>query len=493
MQKAGLSNNRRVSTSHDREGMPVPIDFRRSRESFSRIGGGMTIGSATGHGIAVGDGNTPTHGGHGAFSTSHGLSWSGSWWNKEFPVDFSCTPKNGAEMAGLAERNIDDEFCKNFICCGTELADMYELQQHYEDHHVKFAEMDDDNLNEMLSEDSAEAETAEGVTPMVGGKPDLRAIKQRAMFCMSDIFQSLDQLDSVSAFETAVLRSNKNGKRQASHSHHHVHMQTSSNHHITHPEPFKANFERTHTIESTPYDTPDSSIPSTPISLADIDILPTAVADLSQIELTDDVARQTMNVSDMQSPASGVGSASLFGGIANNANKKARITTIPISPQFGQPQQTSPDSQNGSISQQLSSQHPMPIEYAPSSIAPEATVAMDKPYRCKNYGCDKAYKNMNGLKYHRLHGACNTNNLPPPTQEELDNAAEAEEEKNGEGMKEGEGISRPNSPFIADDKKYRCEKCNKRYKNLNGLKYHRKTSHIRPFISSRIPCDFPTM
>ncbi|KAJ2818150.1 Transcriptional regulator of ribosomal biogenesis proteins, partial [Coemansia sp. 'formosensis'] len=31
----------------------------------------------------------------------------------------------------------------------------------------------------------------------------------------------------------------------------------------------------------------------------------------------------------------------------------------------------------------------------------------DKPYRCPITGCDKAYKNPNGLKYHNLHGHCN--------------------------------------------------------------------------------------
>ncbi|KAJ1950754.1 Transcriptional regulator of ribosomal biogenesis proteins, partial [Linderina pennispora] len=30
----------------------------------------------------------------------------------------------------------------------------------------------------------------------------------------------------------------------------------------------------------------------------------------------------------------------------------------------------------------------------------------DKPYRCPVSGCDKAYKNPNGLKYHNLHGHC---------------------------------------------------------------------------------------
>lgn len=39
---------------------------------------------------------------------------------------------------------------------------------------------------------------------------------------------------------------------------------------------------------------------------------------------------------------------------------------------------------------------------------------VDKPFKCPSPGCDKAYKQMNGLKYHRVHGHCNQNLLVPP-------------------------------------------------------------------------------
>lgn len=34
-----------------------------------------------------------------------------------------------------------------------------------------------------------------------------------------------------------------------------------------------------------------------------------------------------------------------------------------------------------------------------------------KPFKCPVPGCDKAYKQQNGLKYHRLHGHCNMNTV----------------------------------------------------------------------------------
>lgn len=83
-----------------------------------------------------------------------------------------------------------------------------------------------------------------------------------------------------------------------------------------------------------------------------------------------------------------------------------------------------------------------------------------KPFKCPVIGCDKTYKNQNGLKYHRMHGHQNqmlhlnddgTYSIIDP----LSNAPY------------------PNGVDMEKDKPYRCEICGKRYKNLNGLKYHR--------------------
>ncbi|GJJ70605.1 transcription factor SFP1 [Entomortierella parvispora] len=71
----------------------------------------------------------------------------------------------------------------------------------------------------------------------------------------------------------------------------------------------------------------------------------------------------------------------------------------------------------------------------------------DKPYRCSVQGCDKAYKNPNGLKYHNAHGHCSA-----------------------AGM--GESDSAETKPYVCT-----FLECGKRYKNLNGLKYHIEHSH----------------
>jgi len=63
-----------------------------------------------------------------------------------------------------------------------------------------------------------------------------------------------------------------------------------------------------------------------------------------------------------------------------------------------------------------------------------------KPFKCTVPGCEKAYKQPNGLKYHKAHGHCSQKTLS------------AEEES---------------KTFVCHD-----AVCGKRYKNINGLRYH---------------------
>ncbi|KAI8065906.1 hypothetical protein BC940DRAFT_347805 [Gongronella butleri] len=88
----------------------------------------------------------------------------------------------------------------------------------------------------------------------------------------------------------------------------------------------------------------------------------------------------------------------------------------------------------------------------------------DKPYKCEVQGCDKAYKNANGLKYHKEHGHCS--------------------------IEEDNDVPKPYQCTIGD--------CGKRYKNLNGLKYHIEHSHmaalnhtLATFGSSLLPMPSP--
>ncbi|TVY78275.1 Transcription factor SFP1 [Lachnellula suecica] len=86
-----------------------------------------------------------------------------------------------------------------------------------------------------------------------------------------------------------------------------------------------------------------------------------------------------------------------------------------------------------------------------------------KPFRCPVIGCEKAYKNQNGLKYHKTHGH-QTQQL----------------HENGDGtfsiVNPETSTPYPGTMGMEKEKPYKCEVCGKRYKNLNGLKYHKQHS-----------------
>ncbi|KAG5983515.1 hypothetical protein E4U55_007981 [Claviceps digitariae] len=88
-----------------------------------------------------------------------------------------------------------------------------------------------------------------------------------------------------------------------------------------------------------------------------------------------------------------------------------------------------------------------------------------KPFKCPVIGCEKAYKNQNGLKYHKMHGH---------QSQQL--------HENGDGtfsiVNPETSAPYPGTLGMEKEKPFNCDTCGKRYKNLNGLKYHK--SHSLP-------------
>ncbi|KAI9817141.1 MAG: Transcriptional regulator of ribosomal biogenesis proteins [Pycnora praestabilis] len=83
-----------------------------------------------------------------------------------------------------------------------------------------------------------------------------------------------------------------------------------------------------------------------------------------------------------------------------------------------------------------------------------------KPFKCPVIGCEKAYKNQNGLKYHKNHGHNNQQ-----LQENFDGTYSI--------MNPETCAPYPGTVGMEKEKPYSCDVCRKRYKNLNGLKYHK--------------------
>ncbi|WWC94055.1 hypothetical protein V866_000893 [Kwoniella sp. B9012] len=74
-----------------------------------------------------------------------------------------------------------------------------------------------------------------------------------------------------------------------------------------------------------------------------------------------------------------------------------------------------------------------------------------RPWRCPNPGCNKSYKQSNGLKYHQMKGQCDF---------AIHDAVDL-----GLSLEEAEERNRPYVCAVGAG-------CNKRYRQMNGLKYH---------------------
>ena len=117
-----------------------------------------------------------------------------------------------------------------------------------------------------------------------------------------------------------------------------------------------------------------------------------------------------------------------------------------------------------------------------------------KPFHCPVIGCEKAYKNQNGLKYHKSVTSPSPFPLilllphpfPPPkvlplTTQLLQhghNTQTLHSNSNGTfSIVDPETLQPfPGTLGMEKHKPYQCQSCGKRYKNLNGLKYHKAHS-----------------
>lgn len=111
---------------------------------------------------------------------------------------------------------------------------------------------------------------------------------------------------------------------------------------------------------------------------------------------------------------------------------------------------------------------------------------VDGKFECPREGCGKLYKNKNGLKYHLTKGLCNGSfdvvgadgklvdgSLPTPDQSK----SSSPRHTNAPRLKKEDFANDPEA--YARYKPFWCRKCSKRYKNINGLRYHAKVEHSK--------------
>lgn len=116
---------------------------------------------------------------------------------------------------------------------------------------------------------------------------------------------------------------------------------------------------------------------------------------------------------------------------------------------------------------------------ATTSSRPSTSMLLSKPFRCPKPNCNKSYKQANGLKYHLTHGSCS---FAPAREVEQVQALLAARSSSGANSVPGSpAVEHTEEELLEVEKEaerhlkpYACgvSDCQRRYKNMNGLRYH---------------------
>ncbi|KAH7886620.1 hypothetical protein F5I97DRAFT_1020827 [Phlebopus sp. FC_14] len=406
------------------------------------------------------------------------------------PSDFKCgklsssiDSDRGSILNALSVVDREDELCRNYSCCGLQIDDLHALVQHFEDVHVvvldqfgrphpqfpvSFLQAQQPFRTQPVSylpdpappsynqggfdPDDMELDMDHASTPSSGAPsppdtPLTTPLSSHPVNSFNHYGQSAKE-PSVSAFDTTAVLPSR---------HLHAHSLAPfppSRSAVPNPsnatEPFNG---------YAGYSDYSSSMPGT--------VSPPASDDM----------HGPLSPAESHSPYGCLPPALVFSTTTTPANTPAASRVPSPSSASAQParsadpQHASSDSPKPASSQQASPR-------ASTTLSrPASSLLLSKPFRCPKPNCNKSYKQANGLKYHMTHGSCNF--APPKDLEQVQallaskrsarEAAGDDDQTISEGElreveREAERRLRPFACGVGD--------CQRRYKNMNGLRYH---------------------
>ncbi|KAG0275725.1 hypothetical protein BGZ95_008436 [Linnemannia exigua] len=374
---------------------------------------------------------------------------------------YGSSPRIGG--GDVYERDLEANYCKNFSCCGLTLGDLHALLQHYEEAHVRFEEDDfEDDFEDLLgftdddgwsthsestpgspqmdsasrqyssstaAAKAAAAATVAALTSTLSQKPvnsNVVANKKSNGVSLSDIYSEDSMFmipdEAVSAFPNSVFRSSSS-LLLATHNSHNTQAQAMTATPAIATPVASASKKRDLAAFSSSFDTqsPISKKATTSPSKT------ASITDAKSASSTEGTSTTSTSQEDLMSTVTSYLEHAIQNGLLPNCGEVGSPSYILAAEELLQKREE--------------------IVSMMESIGRSGTSGADKPYRCSVDGCDKAYKNPNGLKYHHQHGHCS---VPGSSEDDKSNV-----------------------------KPYRCTflDCGKCYKNLNGLKYHIEHSH----------------
>jgi len=365
---------------------------------------------------------------------------------------------------------LEQSFCKGYYCCGINLDDLHGLLEHFEEHHVlgtsPAGSILANQIAAVLPPQSKDLASSKGANQLgqaqssPAGNPS--NLPSGGAFSMDDIDMEMDDDLRLGNFVSPTSLQNNNANQAGVNR-------------VKPPHPLAFSTRRSASPHST-NSSPDMSAPSTPTMDSDMESDFDPSASSSSLHFFPPMGTITPSMlyprKRSNSPPVVFPDHFSINSPAFNATETPQtVTGNQLQQQSVQPQvlQGSGSTSTGApiiMGTDPTSTTLNPLNLGPGQqgfVAPPPTLPSgrvwtppaSKPFKCPVPGCDKAYKQQNGLKYHRLHGHCNNRGRDSST------AASTPVEDDGRETLE--------------EKPYGCyvgAGCGKRYKNMNGLRYH---------------------
>ncbi|KAH7923212.1 hypothetical protein BV22DRAFT_1015860 [Leucogyrophana mollusca] len=424
------------------------------------------------------------------------------------PHDFKCGKMSSSlesdrgsilnALGGAFDR--EDELCRNYTCCGLQIDDLHALLQHFEEVHVVVVDPYGHPHSQFpVAPPIAHPIRAQSASYFPDVNQHLPASYHQGGFDPDDMELDIDQTSAPSSNTTSppdTPITTPLSSSQASHSFGHYPQSKDGSSHLpvsafdtttVHPSrsihghsmsAFPPSRNGVPNVANTPdafngyagYSDYSSSMPGT---------VPSPPASDEQMH------GPSTPTSEPGSPYGCVPPALVFSTTTTPANTPAasRVpspssSTHQSAPSaVGSAQVSSADASSASSSTaRVSSQQSSPRASTTLS-RPASSLLLSKPFRCPKPNCNKSYKQANGLKYHMTHGSCNF--APPKDLEQVQALLASKRSQREAAGEDDNGISEGELREVEREAERRLRPfacgvgdCQRRYKNMNGLRYH---------------------
>ncbi|KAG2113496.1 uncharacterized protein F5147DRAFT_47681 [Suillus discolor] len=409
------------------------------------------------------------------------------------PNEFKCAKLSssidsdrGSILNALGAFDRDDELCRNYTCCGLQLDDLHALLQHFEEIHVVV--LDPFSHPQFPVVPPLPQYTPNATPSYFSDHHQHPSSYNQGGFDPDDMELDVDQGSTPSSNApsppdtplTTPLSSHP------SHSFNHFGQSKPASPHL----PVSA-FDTTTVHPSRSVH--GSAFPPSRNSLPNVANAPDAFngyagySDYSSSmpgtvpspPASDDLHAPVTPVSDPGSPYGCLPPAVVFStsNTPVNTPSASRVPSPTSASRYPAASAASPHSPDFSASSKAFSSQQANQRASTTLSRPASSLLLSKPFRCPKPNCNKSYKQANGLKYHMTHGSCNF--APPKDLEQVQALLASKRSAREAAGQEDQGITEGEMREVEREAERRLRPfacgvsdCQRRYKNMNGLRYH---------------------